>query len=327
MVVAPGVIYNIQQYSGMICQFVCELKKKHKHGNKEVLAAGGRYDSMITSYRKMIDNANMSGRDIRQSAVGISLSLDKLVQAVMREQSEDLPNTEYLDVAVCSVGSKPMLKEKTKVLRSLWAVGLRCVMVEATNIEEIHEQCTELKVPHVIMLKDGEQGVVRVHSWERERFQEKMFKLPELVENMQRIIKTWKEGSQEVAPAAGILSKSDSKSSYSEKNDAHDATVSVMFVTAEKLSANARRRYELQIRSHLDGLFKKLSGSVTVLGVSVESNVIRTIASYLEWESDHQYHRSLEIIFEKYVLCGFWHAVYTNVFQTPAPQEELIRHL
>lgn len=124
MVVAPGAVYNIQQYSGMICQFVCELKKKHKHGNKEVLAAGGRYDYMITSYRKIMENANMLARDIRQSAVGISLSLDKLVQAVVREENEDLPKMEVLDVAVCSVGSKPLLKEKTKVIKCF--VNLTC---------------------------------------------------------------------------------------------------------------------------------------------------------------------------------------------------------
>jgi histidyl-tRNA synthetase len=82
MVIAPGVVYNIRQYSGMICQFVCDLKKKHRHGNKEVLAAGGRYDSMIASYRKIVQEANPLSKEVpTQSAVGISLSLDKLVQA------------------------------------------------------------------------------------------------------------------------------------------------------------------------------------------------------------------------------------------------------
>ncbi|XP_044265056.1 eIF-2-alpha kinase GCN2 [Tribolium madens] len=293
MVVAPGAMYNIQQYSGMICQFVCELKKKHRHGNKEVLAAGGRYDAMITSYRRIMENANILSRDIRQSAVGISLSLDKLVQAV-----DDLPSLEVLDVAVCSVGTKQLLKEKTQILRNLWSVGVRCAMIEATNIEEIQEQCGELRVPHVVMLKDSEQGTVRVRSWERDRFQEKTVKVPELVETMLRIIKCWKEGAQEVVPVTGTVFRSDSKSGY-EKNE-HEANVAVLFVTVDKLSANARRRYDIQIRSQLDVLVKKLSGYVTVLGLSVESNVIRTVASYLEWETDQQFHKSVQVIIEKH---------------------------
>ncbi|RZC35247.1 Pkinase, RWD and/or tRNA-synt His domain containing protein [Asbolus verrucosus] len=301
MVIAPGLVYNVQQHSGMICQFVCEAKKKHKHGNKEVLAAGGRYDSMITSYRKIMEAANVHGKEIQQLAVGISLSLDKLVQAVIREQCDDLPKMEFLDVAVCSVGSKPLLREKTKVLRNLWAAGIRCALIEATNNEEIQEQCGELKVPHVVMLKDSDQGTVRVRSWERDRFQEKTFKMHELVENMQKIIKNWKEGCQEFIPVTGTISRSDSKSSYGEKNEHnHEANVTVLFVTAEKLSANVRKRYDIQIRSHLDGVFKKLNGYVTVLGLSLESKVIRTIASYLEFETDQIFHKSVEIIIEKH---------------------------
>lgn len=45
-------VYNVHQYSGMICQFVCELKKKRRKGPvMEVLAAGGRYDEMLNSFR------------------------------------------------------------------------------------------------------------------------------------------------------------------------------------------------------------------------------------------------------------------------------------
>lgn len=49
--VALGLVYNIQQYSGMMCQFVCELKKKRRRGGLDVLAAGGRYDCMLANQR------------------------------------------------------------------------------------------------------------------------------------------------------------------------------------------------------------------------------------------------------------------------------------
>lgn len=115
MVVSPGLVYNVQQYSGMIFQFACELKKKHKHNAMEVLAAGGRYDSMISWYRSIMDQATLSSRSVQQSAVGVSISLDKLVQALQKEQIEDIPKIDTLDVVVCSVGNKQMIHDKTKV--------------------------------------------------------------------------------------------------------------------------------------------------------------------------------------------------------------------
>lgn len=56
-----------------------------------------------------------------------------------------------------------------QILKSLWSAGIRCCLIEASSLEEIQDQCRELNVPHVILLKDTEQGFVRIRSWERER--------------------------------------------------------------------------------------------------------------------------------------------------------------
>lgn len=96
----------------MMCQLVCEFTKKRR--GKDVLAAGGRYDEMIASYRSVMEEANMIKKDIKQSAVGISISLDKLVQIFQKENSQDR-NSTYLDAIVCSIGTKTLLKEKSKV--------------------------------------------------------------------------------------------------------------------------------------------------------------------------------------------------------------------
>lgn len=51
---------------------------------------------------------------VSQSAVGISISLDKLVQALQEEKTETEELTDFYTV-ICSLGRKPLLKEKTKV--------------------------------------------------------------------------------------------------------------------------------------------------------------------------------------------------------------------
>lgn len=259
----------------------------------EVLAAGGRYDNMIADYRNIMEQANMLSKDFHQSAVGVSISLDKLAQAV---QESSAANFEFLDVVVCSLGTKLLMKEKAKVLKSLWSAGIRSCLIEANNMEEIQEQCNELKVPHVVMLKDTEQGTVRVRSWERDRFQEKTFNVGELTENMQRILKSWNENGNSEQQMS--LSRSESKTSYMEH--AHDANVNVIFVTNEKLSANARRRYDNQIRSQMDGTFKRLNGDIIILGLTIEASVVRTIAAYVAFDSEQLFQQSVGHVIDKY---------------------------
>nr|CAH7725974.1 unnamed protein product [Callosobruchus chinensis] len=299
MVVSPGLVYNIQQYSGVIFQFVCEMKKKNRHNSMEVVAAGGRYDGMIAYYRILVEQANMLNKGVQQSAVGISFSLDKLVQAIQKEQSDDLPKMDPVDVVVCSVGFKQMVKEKTKILRSLWLAGIKCFLIESTNIEEIQEQLIELKVSHVIILKENEHGTVRVRSWERDRFQEKSFSTTELIENMHKILKNWNDVVQENSNTA--LLRSESKVSSTERNDQEaNVYVDYLFVTAEKLSSNARKRYENQIRSQLDGLFKKFTGYVVVVGLSLDSTIVKWLASFLDFESEYNFQKSVEGVIERH---------------------------
>lgn len=80
----------------------------------EVLAAGGRYDSMVAYFRTMVEQANVLNKNSKQSAVGVSISLDKVVQVIQKEQLEDVLRTDLPVVAVFSVGSS-QLKEKIKV--------------------------------------------------------------------------------------------------------------------------------------------------------------------------------------------------------------------
>lgn len=298
-VIAPGLVYNVHQYSGMICQFVCELKKKRKHDSKEVVAAGGRYDAMINYYRGIMEQTNMLTKDIQQSAVGISISLDKLVQAVQKQESDDVPKLDAQDVIVCSVGAKQLIKEKTRILRSLWAAGIKCSLIEATNTVEIQEQLIELGVSHAIILKDNDQGMVRVRSWDKDsresfdRFQEKLYTTSELVENMQKILKIRSDSVTENTQTSTLLSRSESKTSYTEKSES-EPVVDTLFVTLEKLSSNARRRYENQVKSQLDSLFKKLSGFIIVIGVNIEEHVVRTLSSFLDFTSENRFWKSVQ---------------------------------
>ncbi|KAF5298737.1 hypothetical protein FQR65_LT09606 [Abscondita terminalis] len=297
IVIAPGLIYNARQYSGMMCQFVCELKKKRRKGGMDVLAAGGRYDKMIMDYRNIKEEANMLNKEIQQTAVGISISLDKLLQALQEEDESDFLNVSSLDAVVCSLTTKVSIKEKFRVLKDLWSAGIRCTLIESTNLEEIQELRAELNSPHIIMLKESEQGMVRICSWDKDRFQEKSVNIQEIVENLQKVMRTSNESHDHSVNSTNT--KFEGRLSNSYENN-HEAIVSILFVTSEKMSANARRRYENQIKSQLDGLFKRISGEVIVLGLNVDSNIVRTLTSYLEFDTEQHYHRSLQFILDRH---------------------------
>ncbi|XP_056630081.1 eIF-2-alpha kinase GCN2 [Diorhabda sublineata] len=299
MVVCPSLVYNVQQYSGLIFQFACEIKKRHKHRSMEVLAAGGRYDYMISWYRSIMEQASVSSKSVQQAAVGVSISLDKLVQALQKEQTDGTPKLSSFDVLVCSAGSKQTIKENIKILKSLWDAGIQSAFIENINLDEIRDKANDLHVTHIVLLKDNEQGMVKLSSWEKDRFQEKSLSTSELVEHLQRVIRARNESNTDNSQV-NVLSRSESRSYYSSERNQHNQEADVDVLLVDKKASNARKRYENQIRSQLSNLFKKLTGYVLVVGLSVDSDVIRTLASYLEFETEQQFHKSVEDVIERH---------------------------
>jgi len=53
-------VYKTNFYNGMMCKFVCELKKKRRKGALEEIAAGGRYDRMLNDLRYVLINYPIS---------------------------------------------------------------------------------------------------------------------------------------------------------------------------------------------------------------------------------------------------------------------------
>ncbi|KAL1501167.1 hypothetical protein ABEB36_006549 [Hypothenemus hampei] len=273
-VVAPGACSNMQHYSGMLCQFTCHLKKKKKnHDNKDVVAVGGRYDSLIRHYRNFIEQTDLETADVTQTAVGVSISMDKLVQTIQKECDK----SDSLEEIVCSgTNGKQLPKEKTKILKDLWSKGVRGHWMEKVNTVEVQKVLMDLGASCVILLNDNEQCWMMLRSWakeSKERFQERLYSTTEVVDNFEKIL--------------------DSKLSYSEKSD-NEPIVTIMFVTVEKLSSHIRKRLENQVRLQLDSLFKKLTGLIIVIGIKVEANVVRTLAAYLDFDSESQFAKSVQ---------------------------------
>ncbi|KAG7210245.1 hypothetical protein KM043_011793 [Ampulex compressa] len=185
--VVPLLVHNVQQHSGVIYQITCELKHRRRRGGQDVIAAGGRYDKMLMSFRKVLERTGMTNKETKQYGAGISVSLDKLVCAVCEMQGESCGEIRSgIDIAVCCNGNPRREKEMADVLRELWSLGMKVTTLDLNTMEEILEYCRENSIHQVILLRGEEKGSLRVHTWERDRFQERKISIQEIADHVQR---------------------------------------------------------------------------------------------------------------------------------------------
>ena len=155
LVVNTSMVYNFQHFSGLIFQFVAANIRKRKRGGVDILAAGGRYDKLISQFRRADALFPSPG------GVGVSIAIEKIVSAVVEDQDAFVPCA--YDVSVCSAGHNPMQQERMRIARDLWNVGIKATMSYGLMpLEELQEICKKQGVQHMVVLKEQEPGSVRV---------------------------------------------------------------------------------------------------------------------------------------------------------------------
>eukprot|EP00061_Rhincodon_typus_P016882 g45329.t1 len=133
VVVNLGLVYKVQQHSGVIFQFVALVKRRH-HIVPDILAAGGRYDSLSSTFI-VVQSPNYLGFVMilefqkpqvvgpLPSAVGVSLALDKIY--TLCNASEQPAICEILVVAVGSVS----LDRAIGLILQLWKSGIKAELL------------------------------------------------------------------------------------------------------------------------------------------------------------------------------------------------------
>lgn len=294
--VVPLLTYNVQQYNGVIYQITCELKHRRRRGGQDVIAAGGRYDKMLVSFRKVLERTGMASKETKQYGAGISISLDKLVSAGA-EECEGGESKCGIDVAVCWEGnseSEGREKDMINVLREIWSLGLKVTTLDLCIMEEILEYCQENSISHIVLLRNS---TLRVLTWERDRFQEKKWNtIQDIVEYLQR--------QSEIA--LPILNRSESKISANDISVApsNPVNVNINFILSErdKLSGSGRRSFKNTILAQMSSYLQRISHKVPVeiFAVFLEMSVVRTMISFLEIDEEEQaFQKSIQIVIDK----------------------------
>lgn len=201
LVIAPLRCVNAKLYDhGMLFQCLVERKKKSL-----VLAAGGRYDHLIESFR----NANVNLP--RQGAVGLSIAVDRVVKvmgkassprsknASQKTRNRDHKITPRCEVLVSATGSDKLVEAAIKLLSSLWQHDISAELstdhgsVPATQaftfvVTLRHETSSNVRVKNT--LDDGDEVEVPITSLVsylqqelRDRMAPKARPLPTLLRN------------------------------------------------------------------------------------------------------------------------------------------------
>lgn len=171
--------YNNQYYKGgMMFQAVHDAKRK------DILAGGGRYDSLIQQFRHPV----IGGPHRKVYAVGVNIAMQKIIMAISQYQSEHFrmfvanksrgPNNgngqsnndeeksfglwapKRCDVYVASFG-KVLLQERLELVRELWAHGIKAdyMLEDGTDLtpEMLVTTCKHQGINWIVILKNKNQ--------------------------------------------------------------------------------------------------------------------------------------------------------------------------
>ncbi|XP_012865461.1 PREDICTED: eukaryotic translation initiation factor 2-alpha kinase 4 [Dipodomys ordii] len=292
-----GLVYKVQQHSGIIFQFVAFIRRRQR-AVPEILAAGGRYDLLIPQFR------GPQALGPVPTAIGVSIAIDKIFAAVLN--TEDPVAVSSCDLLVVSAGQMSMSRA-ISLTQKLWAAGITAELMYdwSQSLEELQEYCRHHEITYVALVSDKEGSHVKVKTARNASFPKRgtapgkkwhrnlhHLGLPVAfslftVSNCFCLL-VFREASDNLA----VQSLKGSFSNASGLFEIHGAPVVpiVSVVAPEKLSASTRRRYETQVQTRLQTTLANLhqkSSEIEILAVDLPKETILQFLS-LEWDGDEQ---------------------------------------
>uniref|UniRef100_A0A3Q3NKE2 eIF-2-alpha kinase GCN2 n=1 Tax=Labrus bergylta TaxID=56723 RepID=A0A3Q3NKE2_9LABR len=260
VVVNLGLVYKVQHHSGVIFQFVAFIRKR-KRIVPDIVAAGGRYDHLILEFRGPASTVPVP------SAVGASVALDKVCAAIAN--MEEPPSVSSCDALVVPVGHSSMSRA-INVVQKLWSAGVPAdINYDVSQSQEtLLEQCRLGGISFMVLVSDKEGNYMKVKSFEKDRQSEKRIPESDLVDQ--------------------IIQKCRTKF-FEDRNISSSTNMNVNVISPEKVSASARRRYEIQVSTFLSCMHQFVPPPVAV-----------TLASlFLQFDTEEQFNSSVKTLLSR----------------------------
>eukprot|EP01119_Soliformovum_irregulare_P020911 TRINITY_DN6843_c0_g2_i2.p1 TRINITY_DN6843_c0_g2~~TRINITY_DN6843_c0_g2_i2.p1 ORF type:complete len:1469 (-),score=373.99 TRINITY_DN6843_c0_g2_i2:69-4475(-) len=155
---------NPAYYDGIVFQAALATEGTHH----EIVAAGGRYDRLVTEFLP-------PSAPLHCSSVGVIFQVEKMGAIITQfEQKHNklkgrIRSTE-IDVFICSSG-RNMLEDRMQIAAELWNVGIKTEYMhsEKLSMEELYMQCKAADIPWMVILKDkaSQLGVLKIKNVEK----------------------------------------------------------------------------------------------------------------------------------------------------------------
>ncbi|KAG9481098.1 hypothetical protein GDO78_010378 [Eleutherodactylus coqui] len=296
VVVNFGLVYKMQQHNGIVFQFVAFIKRRQRTV-PEILAAGGRYDHLISQFK-----GPQTGSFVLPCAVGVSIAIDK-ISAALSSADE---NVSRCDLLVVSAGQMSV-NRAIGIIQKLWTAGITAeIMYDwSESQDELQEHCRLSGIPFAAIVSDKEGSHVKLKAFEKERQTEKRILESDLVDHLLQKLRLRGQEERNTREVLDTLSGQNLKGSLSTQSqfEQHSSTVipSVSVIAPERLSASVKRRYEAQVLAKLQASitnFQQRNTEVEILAVDLPKEAIQSLLS-LEFGDEQTFNASVKQLMSK----------------------------
>ncbi|XP_053331392.1 eIF-2-alpha kinase GCN2 [Spea bombifrons] len=312
VVVNFGLVYKMQQHSGIVFQFVAYIKRRQRIV-PEILAAGGRYDHLISQFR-----GPQSGSIALPYAVGVSIAIDKISAALSGAEE----NVSSCDVLVVSAGQMSVNRALT-IIQKLWTAGITAeIMYDwSESQDELQEYCRLYGITCAAIISDKEGSHVKLKTFEKERQSEKRILESELIDHLVQKLRLRgfeERSSREVSESLSAQNVKGSFSISQSQFEQHSATIipNVSVISPERLSSSARRRFETQVLSKLQAFiahFQQRNTEIEILAVDLSRETIQNLLA-LEFGDEQTFNASVKQLMSRLPKQRYLKLVFDEIY-------------
>lgn len=275
ILICPALAHNITFFSGMLFQCVCKLKSAKQKDVIDILAVGGRYDKLISSFK--LKTLSEMGKSINQSGVGVSIAIESIVTSEL--QANECQTSGVADFLIHSEDAG-MGSDKGSLLKELWDFGVRAMILYDKNltVNDAVDFCRNFGIPHILVLRKDEPGIIKIRIVEKERYSDKKIIHAELKEHVQRLCT---KNTIETNCLKVDCIRSPSFSSNNFIMPSSNPIINVRFLTPDKTHTNRKREQNIrtQVINVLQGTSNRL---MELIPLDLKMSVIGTIISHCD---------------------------------------------
>ncbi|CAH2328065.1 eIF-2-alpha kinase GCN2 isoform X1 [Pelobates cultripes] len=312
IIVNFGLVYKMQQHSGIIFQFIAFIKRRQRIV-PDILAAGGRYDHLISQYR-----GPQTGALPLPYAVGVSIAIDK-ISAALSSSDEYVSSC---DLLVVSAGQMSV-NRAIIIIQKLWTAGITAELMYdwSESQDELQEYCWLSGITYAAILSDKEGNHIKLKTFEKDRQSEKRILEADFVDHLvQKLrLKSFEErNNREVSDSVSVQNVKGSFSNSQSVFEQHSATLTpnVSVISPEKLSSSAKRRFETQVLSKLQMFitqFQQRNSEIEILAVDMSKEAIQNLLS-LEFGDEQTFNASVKQLMSRLPKQRYLKQVFDEIY-------------